>query len=340
MYKRQSPTTSAHSTEVVDLTGPTPTSRPENRGGDPSPLSAKAEPISHNASPVSAIAEPLVEAFQVQQNTPANQTREINTMGTPECPDSAASLHMSKVTEELFNSPLQYQRIPLPSHPISDKPFSEQPVYYAIAVGRNPGVYIHAPNAQLQIQRFTGAIWAICKSQKQAEGFIRIYNPENIPFMPDHGRGIKTPPPRFNAFAPDAHLTWPGPTPTSDFEEEDETSPHIHAYSSQLSLTPNGKDTDIRAPSKPSLKSIIAEAAQYGCYVPVVMNGKASIWHYDSGAALSQTHPDTLREMVTDIKHADSGGATFASAEAKSKVDLSLWSVSYKHLTLPTTPYV
>ena len=58
------------------------------------------------------------------------------------------------------------------------------------------------------------------------------------------------------------------------------------------------------------------------------MNGRAAVWHYDSGAALTQAHPDTLQDTVPNVEQVDSGGATFASAEAKSKVDLSLWYVS------------
>ena len=100
----------------------------------------------------------------------------------------------------------------------------------------------------------------------------------------------------------------------------------MHAYSTHLSvpLPISNQARQLKDQKKVSLKTIIAKAAEYGCYVPVIMNGKASVWHYDSGAALSQAHPDTLKEVVPDIEHADSGGATFASAEAKSKVDLSL----------------
>ena len=231
-FPRAKPTRSPHknfttakvkvSTPVtIDLTGPTLHVAPEKRGGDLSPLSAKAEQIGKNSSPISAEAEPLIIATQY---TPESYTRKTGPESTPECPDSAASLHMSKVTEALFDSPLEFQRIPLPPHPIMGKPFSEQPVYYAVAVGRNPGTYINKGDAHLQIQRFDGAIWAICDSQQQAEEFIHIFNPKNIPFMPDSRRGIHTPPPRFrfNAFAPNAHLTWPGNLTNSESEDEEE----------------------------------------------------------------------------------------------------------------------
>ena len=275
---------------------------------------------------ISAMAEPLVIATQLQVRTPTSHVAANDNEESPECPDSAASLHMSRVTEAIFDSPLEHQTIQLPQHPIIGKPFSEQPVYYAVAVGRNPGTYVHQHNAQLQIQRFNGAIWAICDSQRQAEAFIRIFNPKNIPFMPDSHRGINTPPPRFNAFAPNAHLTWPGDRTQSNSEEEG-TSRNVHAYSSRIVREPSSKGQRPEPPCKTSLKSIIAEAANYGCYIPVIMNGKASVWHYDSGAALTQAHPDTLREMIPGVEQRDTGGATFASAEAKSKVDLSLWFV-------------
>ena len=108
--------------------------------------------------------------------------------------------------------------------------------------------------------------------------------------------------------------------PNNDNQQE------MWAHSSSITdNTPTMDDPSNANPSKPNLKSIIAEAATFGCYVPVIMNGKASVWHYDSGAALTQAHPDTLREMIPGIVQADEDGATFASAEAKSKVDLSLW---------------
>ena len=241
---------------------------------DPSSTNTRCNDKEQTASPISAIAEPIVEVYQIADNMADQSPTTPNKTRSPECPDSAASMQMSRMTERPFNSPLQHDLIRLPSHPVLGKPFSEQPVYYAITIGRNSDTYIRRHNAQLQYQHFDGAIWAICKSLQQAEEFIHIYNPGNIPFMPDSRRGIRNPPPRFNAFAPEAEKHWPVPFPNPNTDKT-ETDLRTHAYSSQLSCNQDKGPT--KTPEEGSLKSVIAAAANYGCYVPVIMNGKASV---------------------------------------------------------------
>ncbi|KAL2720879.1 ribonuclease H1-like isoform X1 [Vespula squamosa] len=52
----------------------------------------------------------------------------------------------------------------------------KMPFYYAVAKGRNPGIYLSWPECQEQVNKFTGSIYKKFPSQLEAEHFIKQYS--------------------------------------------------------------------------------------------------------------------------------------------------------------------
>ena len=73
------------------------------------------------------------------------------------------------------------------------------------------------------------------------------------------------------------------------------------------------------------LRDTVAEAAGYGSYLPVKVNGKLTIWHADSGASVSQISPDMLLEFDPPLRKVDEGEVHFNSAESASAAAVELY---------------
>ena len=63
-----------------------------------------------------------------------------------------------------------------------------------------------------------------------------------------------------------------------------------------------------------TLQQTLQDAASYGAYMPIVVNGIAMLWHVDSGATLTQVSPDMLPAFQNTLIKLDEDKVNFSSA--------------------------
>ncbi len=68
--------------------------------------------------------------------------------------------------------------------------------FYAVAVGRVPGIYDHWPTAQAQVSGFPGARFKGFASRREAEDWLAAHHPDSRPPVAAHSRRASCPPPR------------------------------------------------------------------------------------------------------------------------------------------------
>ena len=81
----------------------------------------------------------------------------------------------------------------------------------------------------------------------------------------------------------------------------------IPGYSAGMMMSPSTY-TSAFAKNKPpvTLKQVVAAAADYGAYVPMLIGKILTVWHYDSGAGISQKiSPEALKELLPYLEKVD-----------------------------------
>lgn len=77
----------------------------------------------------------------------------------------------------------------------------------------------------------------------------------------------------------------------------------------------------------PTVRAMVEEAANQGAYVPVRMGESLSVWHYDSGAGISQFTPKALKQLAPYITKVDWDDVKFVTAKDISRTTMTLYKV-------------
>ena len=76
---------------------------------------------------------------------------------------------------------------------------------------------------------------------------------------------------------------------------------------------------------KSIFRNLIEAASNHGAYVPFVVNGKLSAWHYDSGAGLTQCSPRALKSLGPGLEKVGWDEVKFITARDVSTASMTLY---------------
>ena len=91
---------------------------------------------------------------------------------------------------------------------------------------------------------------------------------------------------------------------------------------------------------KDSLQHTLQQAASFGAYMPILVNGIATVWHVDSGATLTQISPDMMKQFQGTLIKLDEGNINFNSAVGSTTTKVTLYranKVALMHLEAKVT---
>ena len=100
----------------------------------------------------------------------------------------------------------------------------------------------------------------------------------------------------------------------------------LRTYSAQIKGSPRPKRSN-RPRQQVTLQAMVSAAADQGAYVPVLIGDVLTVWHYDSGAGLSQISPKALAQLIHLLEKVDWDDVKFVTAKDVSTANMTLYRI-------------